>query len=334
VKLWQRHAYPLPIRVRPIYGETLLSYTRRLSQANAFESPTTILRALGEPTRLLYYDLFTDFDAQLNEPALQRLETYTGIPRQRLRKALPALHATATDLGDSTPRTRPHRCWNIRTACDDCVRRLPGRPDVRVHLMVFPLICERHRRWIHTNDDHPEQFDLTATPEIVTAHHKYAKLRAANQDTEWSRRQLHAGTYITTTWARRSLHLKRLPDRWQARAHALGMPAYRHNPPHALTFPEAVILAHILSNPDWRRHVAMVPDHQLRNFFHHIATRLGENPQNFTLRLDNRYLRPKHEPLNNWIRQHRHEHQHIRDDFYAQPPSPHARPFPENRHFK
>ena len=49
MKLWHAPARALPVTVRPIGGETVLSYARRLSAANDLP-PTTILRALGQLT--------------------------------------------------------------------------------------------------------------------------------------------------------------------------------------------------------------------------------------------------------------------------------------------
>jgi hypothetical protein len=47
--LWRRPAQLLPVQVRPVGGETVVSYVFRLADANAFARPTMLLRAIGEP---------------------------------------------------------------------------------------------------------------------------------------------------------------------------------------------------------------------------------------------------------------------------------------------
>ena len=76
--------------VRPVGGETVVSYARRFSAANELP-PTAILRALGHLTGNGSGKHLLICDAWLNEQAIGRLEAYTGIPRARLAWTLPAL---------------------------------------------------------------------------------------------------------------------------------------------------------------------------------------------------------------------------------------------------
>ena len=82
MKLANAPARALPVTVRPIGGETVISYARRLSEANDLR-PTTIMRALGQLSRSSGYHLL-EHDGWLNEQALDRLEAYSGISRERL----------------------------------------------------------------------------------------------------------------------------------------------------------------------------------------------------------------------------------------------------------
>ncbi|MFG6202436.1 hypothetical protein [Nonomuraea sp. JJY05] len=51
MKAWQQTAQQLPVRVRPVRGETVISYVFRLADANDLARPTILLGALGRPTR-------------------------------------------------------------------------------------------------------------------------------------------------------------------------------------------------------------------------------------------------------------------------------------------
>jgi hypothetical protein len=71
VKLWHAPARALPVTVRPLGGETVISYARRLAEANELPA-TAIMRALGQLSQGSGYHLF-EHDAWLNEQALDRL---------------------------------------------------------------------------------------------------------------------------------------------------------------------------------------------------------------------------------------------------------------------
>jgi hypothetical protein len=106
----------------------------RLAAANECSRPTTLLRALGEPSRPLLSAQLADFDVVLNEPARHRLETLTGRTVAELRRSLSALWSKPSDhIPTDIPAIEVRRSWNLRGHCDRCVARLPGRPTVRVY---------------------------------------------------------------------------------------------------------------------------------------------------------------------------------------------------------
>jgi hypothetical protein len=333
MRLWKQPAQPLPVRVRPAGGETLVSYTVRLAQANDLDRPTILLRALGEPTTSwTQWMLSDDYDTALNEHALRRLEIFTGMPAARLRMSLPTLHRSDAPAA-TIPATRPYRCPDLRDHCDHCAAQLPGRPKIRVHNLPFPRICRRHRRWTDTGHYQPHQVSFADAPEIITAHHRYARLRGATPDHPWLHEQLRQATRIAQHWATSSYRLHpQLHARWAARGAALRPPCGPHDPTPVLVFPEAVAITEILCDLHWRRHVAMVNNNlHLARFYRRIAQRLGQPPVSattgtFTL----------HDPLRDWIAAHRQQHAQIRADFWQR----HHRsctietPFPEIRHFK
>jgi len=320
VKLWHAPARALPVTARPLGGEAVISYARRLAEANDLR-PTMIMRALGQLNRGSGYHLL-EHDAFLNEQAADRLEAYSGISRARLTRALPALRQQTSGL--SLPADRPalhvYQPWpRARQACRQCRLRASGRsgPPVMVLPGASPLVCQRHKRWLGTLDE-TAQYDLSAAGEILTARRRCTRLLSGSPDRNWAAGIFHTAWNITQTWT--GCDPRRLPvfsQRWRDRAAALGITAAGH-PPEIVTYPEAVMLTAILADLNWRRHVAMSWD--TGQFYQHVAERLGEKsyPGYYLLRPD---------PLRAWAENHRARFAGIRHRTWG--PS-----LPEIRHFK
>jgi hypothetical protein len=69
MKLWRRPAHLLPVQVRPVGGETVVSYLFRLADANGFARPTLLLRAIGEPiAKNIHAGILDHHDITLNAP--------------------------------------------------------------------------------------------------------------------------------------------------------------------------------------------------------------------------------------------------------------------------
>jgi len=185
--MWQQPAQQLPVRVRPVFGETALSYVFRLAEANDLDRPTLLLRALGRPNiGVSRFLLDKDYEVSLNELALRRLETFAGRPADQLRVALGNLSRVTAEPED-TPKIWLYKAHNLRNHCDRCVARLPGKPRIRVRTLLFPQLCRRHRRWLDpSTSGSRRQIDLTDTPEILTAHRRYSRLRVVNRDHHWT----------------------------------------------------------------------------------------------------------------------------------------------------
>lgn len=280
-ELWQQHAQQLPVRVRPLRQETLTSYATRLAAANALARPTILLRALGHPHGNLTQTTMHDYDIALNAPALARLETFTGIPTERLRKALPAINHRANLPGD-IPRIKLFRCWGLRRPCDGL--RRPGRrpPDdphpptaIPGDLRTPPPLARRgqspdpDRPHRHTGDPHRAPAATSAcaptSPLTPTAGNGFGGNCTPRQTSS------RAGSSPATATT------PRLHKVWAAR-HAVLRPwstvLVGYQP---LVYPEAVALAEIITDLNWRRHVAMVQhDIDLKPFFHRVAARLGQ----------------------------------------------------------
>jgi hypothetical protein len=155
-------------------------------------------------------------------------------------------------------------------------------------------------------------------------------------------------TNVAIGWGRTNYRKnKALHDRWDARSKAIKTRGYATAPTPLLVFPEAVALTEVLTDLDSRRHVAVVRgERHLDRFYQHVARRLGQ-PTSCIAGLaitDHRPERPyrrrldylTRDPLVNWTRTLRAQHEKLRTDLWVE----HARtsasntPFPEIRHFE
>lgn len=315
---WRPPAQQLPVQVRPVGGETVVSYVFRLADANGFARPT--LRAIGEPiAHNIHAGLLEHHDITLNAPALARLAALTGRSTTSLAKTLPSLGAACTDrrLSRTTePLINPFSSAAIRGHCQHCIARIPGHPNIRVHRRSAPAICDRHHRWVDTTRQHPNQVDLSNNIEIITAHRRFQRLLPTVENPTWARQQLCRTTDIVTQWRRRDRHsfthshFEELHGRWDTRARTLPSAGSASS---LLVMPEAVALAEILCDPQWRRHVAIADNYDLVQFYRQVARRLGQ-PSKFSDRLAYSY---RIDPLKGWVIEHRKQFRTLRDQHWA-----------------
>jgi hypothetical protein len=279
MRRWLQPARALPVTLRPVGGETVNSYALRLSVANGL-IPTAVLRSLGQVTQASGHHLLAR-DSWLNDQALDRLEALSAISRPRLLRALPALQqGVPSSQLPELPGDRPAlhcyvpepRPW---LACRTCTLRasLGTTPTAMVRPQASPLICRRHQRWLGTADE-PADIGIAAVPEILTARRRLQRLRLTSSDPELADGCFQAAWNITRVWAREPHCRPRLRVRWRARADKLGPDTALSS--RVATFPEAVALAEILADPDWRHHVATASARQIGQFYQRVSGRLGE----------------------------------------------------------
>jgi hypothetical protein len=309
-------------RGRQIAGrETVVSYAHRLSVANELP-PTAILRALGQLTNTGSGTHLLTYDAWLNEQALGRLEAYTGMPRSRLSRALPTLRWKAPALRP-LPQDRPALYLRqtdprARPACRRC-QLAAGRsgPAVLVRPGATGLVCYRHKRWLGTSSE-TGQYDLSGTRQIIAASRRRTRLITRSDDSRWAARIFDSAWTMTLDWT--ECHPRRMPvfsQRWRDRATALGITTTSKRPPRIVTLPEAVKLASILTDLNWRRYVALEWDTQ--PFYQHIAHSIGEQSYPRWALIN--------DPISRWIHIHRARFADARHSAWRHP-------VPENRHFK
>lgn len=342
---WHQPAQLLPVRVRPIGGETVVSYVFRLADANGFGRPTLLVRAIGEPiANNVHAGILEHHDITLNAPALARLAAFTGRSTASLGKTLPSLGTACTDRrlsGTTEPLLNVFSSAAIRGHCQHCIARIPGHPNVRVHRRSAPAICRRHHRWVDTTRQYPNQVDLANNIEIITAHRRFQRLLATVDDPTWARQQLCRTTGIVTEWRhhrdRQSVAhaiAEHLHARWDTRAETLSFPGSTTS---LLVMPEAVALAEILCDRQWRRHVAMANGYDLVQFYRLVARRLGQ-PTKLGDRLAYSH---RIDPLKRWIIEYRKQFRTLCDQYWRRVRShnPYDPRFPEAilptiRHFK
>jgi hypothetical protein len=312
MRLWQAPARPLPVTARPVGGETVISYTRRLSVANDLP-PYAVLRALGHPRTTIGKHLLI-CDARLNEQAAARLEAYTAIPRARLARALPALSARDRR---ALPQDRPALCFlraYPRPACRQCELAAsgPSGPDVLILPGWTRMTCQRHRRWLGLTGE-TAQHDLSPARDILAADRRLAGLLARSGHATW------AWGEFTTAWnitqdltAAEPRHMPAFSRRWHARATALGITQTGKQPPRIVTFPEAVALTALLTDLNWRRDVVI--GWEETQLYKHAAKAIGEPSYSRWALLN--------DPFRWWIRYHRARFEQARNVRLWSPPPP------------
>jgi TniQ len=233
---WPVLLRPLPRFIAPFRDETINSYLARLATANRL-APAALRALLAGGDRN---------DAPV---PLIRLAAVTGMPGAALAHAMPQI-CTADELGGlhiaSRPRARDG--WSV-VACRRCTA---GRLVTRWALHD-DVVCGRHRRWISKYQTQP---DLTAQPEILTAHRRHRRLiRRHGRDTVM--RAFRDARHICLGW-----RLDGIPDDgYGRRMEIFHGPGWRDRDDDetctsdAAAYPQAVALTRLLASPYWRERI-------------------------------------------------------------------------------
>jgi hypothetical protein len=156
---------PLPVPARPLAGEMLASYLRRLAAANHLPV-TTLLSAL--PAWLTWKFASHRLPPRDASPpprtadSLHRLAALAGIPATSIARTLPLLGGT------------PHGPARATTACRQCAATHGTTRPVPVHQPAHEITCTRHGTWLPPAG--LPQLDVSACPEIITAQHRARRL--------------------------------------------------------------------------------------------------------------------------------------------------------------
>ncbi len=182
----------------------------------------------------------------------------TGAPRHHLHRPPPVQHHRAAaqrvqQCGHQGALRSLHRP-------DSRSSQHQGPPPIRPGDLRSPPPLGRH----HPPDN---QVDLANNIEIITAHRRFQRLLCTVDDPTWARQQLWRTTGIVTDWHycrdRHSVShaiVEELHARWDKRAETLPSAGSATS---LLAMPEAVAVAEILCDLEWRRHVAKANDYDL-----------------------------------------------------------------------
>ncbi|MFJ3339142.1 TniQ family protein [Streptomyces sp. NPDC086766] len=235
---------PLPMRVRPVEGESTGSFVNRLAHANglglaAFLDRVGQGQASADPGRVEKYPQCTEM--YVNEAGLRYLSVLAGLPADLLQRDLPSLHADRllTDWGAAQWR------WPWEPVAGHLVRCCPRCGDatgagalVRLMSPDSWQVCLRHGFW--TDDSRgraPDVVDLADLPETMAAHRVRRQLAE-----RWgpAGEELFADAFqVAVYWWTRT------PDAtcWTLRAQTAGLDAWEMRAAPLVIYPEAAWLA-------------------------------------------------------------------------------------------
>ncbi|MFB8123045.1 hypothetical protein ACFVG1_06615 [Streptomyces bacillaris] len=322
MKRWQRPVRPLPLRVRPMQSESVVSFVMRLAAANDFPA-SLLFRTIGDcvPGKHVLHR-----DAILNRTAIDRLSILSRTPADHLTRALPGLSHVPVyvPLPARTPTVRFFKLHYPMQACRTCtLKHGPATPFAWEHRDrdEARYVCTMHRRWIKSTP----QYNLMNAPEIVTAQNEYDALAMSYTQAEAASGLFQAWN-ITTGWLKDKRH-QSLMRRWRARAETVGAagPASA-----AARFPEMIHLAPLLIHPSWRNHVIYGAPSDLSRFLRHASRAVGTDYELFPDQ------RGREDPLVTWAMSLRSCHTSRQLPLSRRASSlrgTRATPLPESRHF-
>lgn len=240
---------PLPVRVRPVGGESTGSFVRRLGRANGLNLASFLARvgqgeAPRDPEQVELYPQYTEM--KVNAAGRNYLSVLSGLDVELLTWALPSL---ADDLllpgaGPAVwqwPWTATADGGHLVPWCTSCGHR--RQISERVWLMSADSwqLCSRHLRW--TDDSRnpgPQAVSVSRLPECVTAGRDRQRLQVRFRS---AGEELFADAHqVMNRW------WSHAPDTlvWVRRAWTAGLPARSARAVPLVVFPEAVNLAWLM----------------------------------------------------------------------------------------
>ena len=155
----------LPIRVAPVFGQTIASFLDQVAVANHLPAAAVLahLPAWFRQQYRTHDDLNPGKGPRAHRQDADALAALTRNDADALAKTLPAL--TGRHRDPSTP-------MRLTVACHRCTARRGLPAVIPVHLPALQRLCPRHRTWL----GHTQQIDTTGCPDIVGAARRAARL--------------------------------------------------------------------------------------------------------------------------------------------------------------
>ncbi|MEW5655212.1 TniQ family protein [Streptomyces cinereoruber] len=179
---------PLPLRARPLPGESTGSFVNRLAHANGL-GLADFLQRVGQATgssssdaaRVAKYPRYTEM--YVNGPGLEYLAVLAGEPAAVLRRSLPSLaprHLLPGDVGADAVWKWP---WqpsegHLVRYCTGCAEARGVREPAWWLIPDSWRLCARHSRWCDDSRTEPlDGLSLKELPEVVEAHLERGRLQ-------------------------------------------------------------------------------------------------------------------------------------------------------------
>ncbi|MFF4181230.1 Helicase associated domain protein [Streptomyces sp. NPDC001750] len=255
-------ARPGPVRLAPLQGETNLSYLDRLADRYRL-GVRDLIPALVQVGGGLFKGYRTDGEVYLNAEARARISTFSRVPEETLRRALPAWTAQEPISPDGAGAAGRFRFGSVVPAagegCQLCTAARTGRTKpARVYLKPHTRICPRHGRWMlgtHWIDGAPagtEQIDLAGLAEVLAAHRQHQDLLRHQPDAAKAFEVAHA--VVVSWWAQQWPEEEQWPHRERQMAPPEADPDWwRLLARDAVTYPETVALTSALTSERTRQ---------------------------------------------------------------------------------
>ncbi|GAA3427768.1 hypothetical protein GCM10018953_49510 [Streptosporangium nondiastaticum] len=282
---WPGPARELPIPQRPLPGESINSFLRRLAAVNHIDSGVLLADLAGEIC--LTDHRWEDSELDLDDQAMTRLATRSGNPPTSLRHALrsiPPRHGRILG-GKHGPRWLKWRAGHrpVR-ACPGCLAMRSTHPHAFVYLDPHRLLCSRHGYWLAAPAHAERPFPLMRLPEVVHAHRHHLRFRRRHRDNA-DAAVSQARVLINRIHARGNY----LRERWDYRASLLG--ASRASMVTALiTYPEVIALAEFVAPRRLTRPATADVTAALEELGRRLGAPYPPNP-------------PSSDPVLHWLRQ-------------------------------
>jgi hypothetical protein len=213
----------------------------------------------------------------VNEAAFARLLGYTGLPADRLVRAIPSLEPVRFGQ-PGEPAVRVSALREPAADCPGCLRRRGGA-HLDVRLFPHKTLCLRHGYWLFGHG-RGRRLDLTQLPQVAAAQRRLNRAARRRGPAAVMHAYRLADSYLRVSW-RTDFHPAWYPalvSRWEQRARAgdpSAAPGAAWQLPQWALHPECTALGLLFASPYWAELAVPAPDRRHRWFYQRLLTELG-----------------------------------------------------------
>jgi hypothetical protein len=214
----------------------------------------------------------------VNEAAFDRLLCYTGLPADRLVRAIPSLTPVTFDQPGEPAAVRLSALREPAADCPECWRRR-GRASLDVRLLPHKTLCLRHGYWLF-GDGRGQRLDLTQLPQVAAAQRRLNRAARRRGPPVVMHAYRLADSYLRLSW-RTDFHPAWYPamvSRWEQCAQAgdpSAAPGAAWQLPQWVMHAECTALGLLFASPYWARLAVPAPDRRHTRFYQRLLTELG-----------------------------------------------------------